>query len=161
MRSVFLWGFAIRCKAHISARVLFWTFVVYFWIFNFGLSSDYRDCVIIRWSNFTENSKLNQNVTAGADQTFSRAQPKIMKSQIKISLQCLDRKINKVTKRKIFASTPKKKSSNFKKFFSKMLNCGNFFQNYRKVISGRVGNKIKVQLRRVKYNFLLINIASD
>ena len=129
MRSVFLWGFAICCKAHISARVLFWTFVVYFWIFNFGLSSDYRDCVIIRWSNFTENSKLNQNVTAGADQTFSRAQPKIMKSQIKISLQCLDRKINKVTKRKIFASTPKKKfefqkifQQNFKlrKFLSKL-----------------------------------------
>ena len=47
-------------------RVLFWTFVVYFWIFNFGLSSDYRDCVTIRLSNFIKNSSnFHQNVTAG------------------------------------------------------------------------------------------------
>ena len=46
-------------------RVLFWTFVVYFWIFNFGLSSDYRDCVTIRLSNFIKNSSnFHQNVTA-------------------------------------------------------------------------------------------------
>ena len=37
--------------------------------------------------------EFNQNVTAGDDQILELNQ-KIMKSQIKISLQCLDREIN-------------------------------------------------------------------